>query len=347
MQPAKASVRWRAVVCVLPLAAAVLALVACTGGAQRSGAAGATDTASAPPPAMPTPPPRKWRELLRANDGAREELIACHDADGNARIDGADAPELAGVAIDLVPNACPYSGDGGSVPGGRRVRADSLQGAPTDAAAYACAADQRPVLLMAFVSAGSDLLDASSGESLGVLDIINALQARLSERGVASRASIYASAVFDAPAPQTAMEQWGELALRREMDALPCLRAVVIGHSHGGATVTTVTAALDAAYGDRVFGVLLDRTIVLYDRFATDWPARTPLLNIFQTNEGWHGEAVGFPDVTDVDASAEQAPVAPSDGGGGPAPVTHKTLDDAPAVQARVVDAVLGWLGAP
>jgi len=37
------------------------------------------------------------------------------------------------------------------------------------------------------------------------------------------------------------------------------------------------------------------------------------------------------------------APVAPSDGGGGPALVTHKTLDDASAVQQRIVDEILRW----
>ena len=92
-----------------------------------------------------------------------------------------------------------------------------------------------------------------------------------------------------------------------------------------------------------MFGVMVDRSTVLYDRWATDWPHRTPLLNVYQLNEGWHGVALGFPNVVDVDDSAEVAPVAPSDGGGPPARVTHKTLDDSPGAQRVIVDAIMAW----
>jgi hypothetical protein len=39
--------------------------------------------------------------------------------------------------------------------------------------------------------------------------------------------------------------------------------------------------------------------------------------------------------------------VAPSDGGGGLALVSHKTLDDAPRVQQQIEDAVMAWLTSP
>jgi hypothetical protein len=128
---------------------------------------------------------------------------------------------------------------------------------------------------------------------------------------------------------------------------MPCLRAVLLGHSHGGVTVTSVGAAIEERYPGRLFGVLIDRTIALYDRPADEMPASMPLLNLYQLNEGWHGVALDLPNVTNVDESGERAPVAPSDGGGGPALVSHKTLDDAPDVQRRVVHAVMAWLAAP
>jgi hypothetical protein len=69
-----------------------------------------------------------------------------------------------------------------------------------------------------------------------------------------------------------------------------------------------------------------------------------PLLNEFQTNEGWHGNVYGQANIINADESGERAPVAPSDGGGGLALVSHKTLDDSVAVQGRIEDAVMAWL---
>jgi hypothetical protein len=121
---------------------------------------------------------------------------------------------------------------------------------------------------------------------------------------------------------------------------------VLIGHSHGGVTVTSITAALEERFGARMLGVLVDRSNVLYDRPADDIPAVTKIINIFQTNEGWHGEAIEQPNVTNIDASSATAPIDPAGGVGGPARVTHGSLDDSPAVQARIVEEILRWLAA-
>ena len=71
--------------------------------------------------------------------------------------------------------------------------------------------------------------------------------------------------------------------------------------------------------------------------------AKAPLLNVYQLNEGWHGEPLPFANVTNIDASAETAPIAPSDGGGPTTHVTHKTLDDSPAAQHLIADAIMHW----
>ncbi|HZP58496.1 MAG TPA: hypothetical protein VFC53_13245 [Dehalococcoidia bacterium] len=326
-----------AVLAALALAAAAVLVLAFRGDTSAPEAIPPLPTRTVPAPgATPTPLPATWRDGLRQPGDARPELLACRDANRDGRIDGGDAPDLAGLSIELQPGACPDPG-----------HADALEAPPPDPTRYACTDAARPVLIMAFGSGGTEMLDASSGESLGLLDIVNRLQARLEAEGAGTRVSITTAALFGARTPQTAMEQWTEHALSRQLDALPCLRAVLIGHSHGGVTVTSVTAALEDRYAGRMLGVLIDRSTALYDRSATEIPQRAPLLNYFQTNEGWHGEPIDQPNVTNIDASREQAPIAPSDGGGGPALVTHKTLDDAPGVQDQVVASVLAWAAAP
>jgi hypothetical protein len=119
---------------------------------------------------------------------------------------------------------------------------------------------------------------------------------------------------------------------------------VLIGHSHGGVTVTSIASALEDEFGDRMLGVLVDRSNILYDRAAGEIPDVTRIINVFQTNEGWHGEPLRQPNVTDIDASDATAPIAPHDGGGGAGIVTHRSLDDSPAVQARIMEEILAWL---
>ena len=293
-----------------------------------------------PPPAtpQPTPVPRTWIDGLAASRSGTATLISCLDTNGDGRLSAADGDDLSGISIPLVAaQSCVNPAD----------HRDLYAGDASDAAGYACDAPNAPALIVAIGSAGTDLFDPSAGESLGVLRTVNDLQARASAAGIATAPVLSAPAIFGADEPQTRMEQWLTRDITSRLEAMPCLRAVLIGHSHGGVTVTSVAAALDGTYAGRVFGVLIDRTTALYDREAAEMPFAIPLLNVFQINEGWHGSHIDQPNVTNVDDSAERAPVAPSDGGGGLALVSHKTLDDAPRVQQQIEDAVMAWLAAP
>lgn len=300
--------------------------------APPTSALGATRVATIEP--LPTPLPETWLASLAGIDAAaRPELIACRDRNRDLRLDAGDG--VAGVDIALIDGeAC--AGDG--------VRADYYADA-TDRIAGVCREGGRALLVVGIASAGSDLLAPREGESLGLLPIINDIRLRAdSELGITSWLIMSTAAIFGAEQPQTSMEQWLAREIGVRMEAAPCLRAVLIGHSHGGATVTSVTATLDAAYGRRLLGVLIDRTTALYDRPATEMPSRTPILNFFQLNEGWHGVPLDAPNVTNYDESGRRAPVAPSDGGGPTlALVSHKTLDDAPEVQSRAVGEILAW----
>jgi hypothetical protein len=293
-----------------------------------------------PPPAtpQPTPMPRTWIDGLAASRSGTATLISCLDTNGDGRISAADSDDLSGISIPLVgAESCVNPAD----------HRDFYAGDASDVAGYACDAPNAPALIVAIGSAGTDLFEPSAGESLGVLRTVNGLQTRAYAAGIATAPVLSAAAILGADEPQTRMEEWLTRDITNRLEALPCLRAVLIGHSHGGVTVTSVAAALDGAYAGRVFGVLIDRTTALYDRDATEMPLTIPLLNVFQVNEGWHGSDIDQANITNIDDSAERAPVAPSDGGGGLALVSHKTLDDAPRVQQQIEDAVMAWLTSP
>jgi hypothetical protein len=324
------------IVIVAAVSAAVLYLVFANGAGGSSTVTAIIPTHT-PAPAAPTPTPLPvtWIDGLETSRGGESIQISCLDRNGDGRLNAADSSDLAGLDIPLV------AGQACQDPEHRR---DFYAGPPSDPANYNCDGAKAPVLLVSAASAGSNLLDPTSGESMGLLDIVRALQQRLSTKGIASDTILATSAVFGADLPQTRMEQWLKHEVSRRFDAMPCLRAVIMGHSHGGVTVTSVMAALDDGYSGRMFGVAIDRTTALYDRNATELPAKAEVFNVFQLNEGWHGEKIDLPNFTNLDASAARAPVAPSDGGGGLALVSHKTLDDAPLVQSAIEDAVMSWV---
>ncbi|MDP9237820.1 MAG: hypothetical protein M3P30_10595 [Chloroflexota bacterium] len=304
---------------------------------ELAGRGGSPDSATAlvvtpAPAASPSPFPLTWIEGLDHPTGSAI-LISCFDSNRDGRIDAGDGASLDGLDIPLL------AGKACDDPARHR---DFYAGEPLTPAA--CEGGGRPLLIVAIASGGSDLLDATAGESTGILRIVNELQTRAADAAAASEVVLSTAAVFGAEEAQTHMEHWLAHYVGQRLEAVPCLRAVFLGHSHGGVTVTSVTASLDGAYGERMLGVAIDRTTALYDRPAAEYPSVTTILNVYQTNEGWHGEPVIQSNVINDDESAEQAPVALSDGGGGLAAVGHKTLDDSPGVQRRIEDAVMGWL---
>jgi hypothetical protein len=291
-------------------------------------------TALASPVELARTLPPSWPEGLKMSRGGETSLLACLDANGDRALTAADGTELGDLVISLLEDPC----------GDATRSADYYVGTPSKSSDYNCASERRPALLVVIGSAGTDLLDPSAGESIGVLNTINDIQQRADAASIATLPILTTSSIFGADPPQGSLERLLAHETARWLDALPCLRAVLVGHSHGGATVTAVAAALDERYAARVFGVLIDRTTALYDRPETEFPSRIPLLNVFQTNQGWHGVPLPGANVYNIDQSYERAPIALSDGGGDLAPVGHKTLDDAAGVQRIIADAVLTWL---
>ena len=296
-------------------------------------------TTLAAPVALTKTLPPSWMAGLEPPGLGQAVQLSCLDADASGEADGlltvADNPDYGDLRIPLDPaKACQDP---------ERQR-DYYAGESSDGGLYTCTAQPAPALVIVIGSAGTNLLDPSAGESPGLFAIVNDIRARADHAGISTLPIISTAAIFGADPPQNNMEKFLAHEIARRLDELPCLRAVLIGHSHGGATVTAVTAALDDRFADRLYGVLLDRTTVLYDRPETEMPARTKLLNVYQLNQGWHGVPLPQPNVYNIDQSYEYAPRALSDGGGDPEPVGHKTLDDAPGVQRIITDAVVAWL---
>jgi hypothetical protein len=305
------------------------AAIAACGGQPRTSAVVAIEAIRTATPA-PTPVPATWFAALDHPPDGAPVLLSCLDADGDGQLTGNDDARFDGMALALDPaKSCTDA----------HAHADFY----ADETPVDCDDGARVVLLVLVGGGGTDLLQASIGESIGMVHILDSVRTRLSDGGLAVRTILASPAVFGGVPPQGTMERYLTAEVGRRLDASPCLEAVILGHSHGGVTVTDVTAALEGRASGRMFGVLLDRSSVLYDGDADTMPQTTPILNVYQLNEGWHGVAIDQPNVTNVDESLEYAPLAPTDGGNGLARVSHKTLDDATGARHRIEDAIVAW----
>lgn len=304
-----------------------------SGSAPGDEAAALRTPTSAPIDPTATPIPRTWLEALGEPESARgATLISCADTNGDNMLDAADDALFADAAIPLNAERACIDPD---------EHADFYPGTSFSPAAARC--DVTPVQIVLAASAGSDLLQPHEGESLGLIDIAKRMRTELNAAGANTSTMVAMSAIFGAEMPQTSMERWVAARVRDTLSAIPCARAVIIGHSHGGVTATASAIALEEEFADRVLVVLIDRSAALYDRVAVEMPQQARVLNFFQLNEGWHGVPIDQANVENIDESDERAPIAPSDGGGAPAIVSHKTLDDAPAVQQQVVERAVAW----
>ncbi|MEX2227778.1 MAG: alpha/beta fold hydrolase [Dehalococcoidia bacterium] len=320
------------------LAALVLLLVFTGSGSDAPGeeASVVATSTSAPATATATPVATTWLQALGEPDDAPPPmLVSCADSneDGALTADDSATGLPSGVTIAL---------DGELACVEPEQHADFYDGASFPPEVRECSG-ATPVQIVLAASAGSDLLQPHEGESLGLIAIAKDMRSAIEAAGGSASIMVAMSAIFGAEPPQTSMELWLAARVRNVLEDVPCSRVVLIGHSHGGVTATAVAVALEAEYADRMLVVLIDRSAVLYDRVALEMPQQARVLNFFQLNEGWHGVPIDQPNIENIDESDERAPVAPSDGGGGLALVSHKTLDDAVAVQAQVVERSVAW----
>lgn len=205
-------------------------------------------------------------------------------------------------------------------------------------AKVSCANSARPMLLVGVGGGVKDLTD--KGDAAGVRSIVDGLQKSYDSRGIETIAVIAGPAMSGAMQPNTAMEQWMTNAVRTYLDRYPCLRAVLVGHSHGAVTTDVVASALEARYADRiVLDAELDRSEFAYSGDKTSKPQQVHVLSIFESNsDALSGVPYsGSANVDLWDASNEQGPKN-GDKGGPLERVTHTTIDNAQSVKQRIID---------
>ena len=271
--------------------------------------------------------------------------LACHDVNGDDLNDAADAADpsqlpdfnadrdrdaddaafLEGLNIALDPNFDTSSCEDGSKYPEYLVAHGYFS--PSDVSCD----DGEAVLLIGVGGGVQDLRD--KGDASGVRAMIDALQKEYDRRDVQTIGVISGQSAVGAVNAHDAMQAWLANVVRVYSQRYPCLRTVLVGHSHGGVTVEAVAASLEQGLGERIVVVVdVDRIEDLYVGGMAR-PSAVQVFNIYETNDpafatGPH-EAPNF---ENWDASAEEQ---------GGDPVVHTSIDNAEGVRERIVAEVI------
>ena len=294
------------------------------------------------------------RAVRRFNDQAGLVQLACLDVNGDGVVDGNDAdpnllPDITGdgtvnesdlALVREVQFALPNGRPPGCA-GGRGPNPDAQVSAPPD---LDCAAGERGVLLLAVGGGAVDLsrLDNAAGARWMVEELSGALD-------VPTQISSVAPGLDATSQPQPDAERWTFVFLSQRLREQPCLTAVILGHSHGGALATATASRLEEAGlgGQILLTVLIDRVTTLYAGDTTSIPQSSPVFNVYLPSPGQEivGVAIDQPNVENFDASGLRAPVRGEEGGG-LAPASHTTIDNSEDVLREVEARVKAALGA-
>ena len=270
------------------------------------------------------------------NQADAADVSAIPDINGDGEANDEDAAFLHGVEIQIAQgfDRALCDGDTGETPEyavGEGVLA-------TDNAT--CDELDQPVLLVG-VGGGIVNLREESGAA-GVRETILAIRTAYDERGVSTQPIIAGPLVHGGQNQHGAMEDWLTNAVRVYLDSYPCMRLVLVGHSHGAVTTDVVAARLEDQYADRFVVVAdIDRVDALYDGDTQSRPDTVPVFNIFENNDPTlSGAPYESPNVENWDASGETGP-SEGEEGGPQEPVIHTTIDNSESVRERVVEEVM------
>jgi hypothetical protein len=273
----------------------------------------------------------------RLNSGDATDLASVPDFNGDRKHGADDAAFFTGIDIELDPAAqadvCSKSS-----PIGPEYEVAHGYFEPAN---VSCANNARPVLLVGVGGGIKDLTD--KGQAAGVRSVIDGLQKSYDARGVDTIAVIAGPAMSGAVQPNSAMEAWMTNAVRVYFDRYPCIRAVLVGHSHGGVTVDVIAAHLEDRYAARFIDVVeLDRNEYFYSGDTTSKPTQAHVFSIYETTSDILKGVpyLGAPNAELWDASHELGPEN-GDKGGALKPVTHTTIDNSQAVKLRIIDDVI------
>ena len=273
----------------------------------------------------------------RLNEADAANLASVPDFNGDRSHDKNDAAFLTGIDIALDPAAQSDACGSASKVGPEYEVAHGY----FEPSTVSCEGNAHPVLLVGIGGGVKDLKD--KGDAAGVRSVIDGLQKSYKSRHAETIAVIAGPAMFGAVQANTSMEQWMTNAVRVYFDRYPCIRAVLVGHSHGAVTTDVIAAALEEHYPGRfIEDVELDRSEFAYGGDTQSKPKQVHVLSIFETSSGPLSGVpyTGAPNAELWDASGEMGP-ANGDKGGAMKPVTHTTIDNAASVKQRIVDDVI------
>ncbi|HYM14799.1 MAG TPA: hypothetical protein VEZ14_04520 [Dehalococcoidia bacterium] len=271
---------------------------------------------------------------LNAADAAVPAKVPDFDAD--RQHDAQDAAFFQGIDIALNPTREAEACARGSTTAPEYLVAHGY----FEPAAVSCSGDKQAVLLVGVGGGVVNLKDR--GDAAGVRSMIDGIQRAYDDRGVQTIAVLAGPAVAGGQNIHTAMEQWLTHAVQVYLERYPCMRVLLLGHSHGAVTVDVVGAALEARYAARIVEVVdVDRVTALYTGNTTSRPRTVHVLNIYEQNRGvLRGAPYDAPNATNWDASDQLAP-KDGDKGGPPAPVNHTTIDNSASVKALIIADVM------
>ena len=270
----------------------------------------------------------------RINEQDAQDPSELPDFNADDERDEQDAAFLQGVDIELDPNADPCGEDAPDEP------EYAVAHGYFSPAEVSCDDGDEPVLLVGVGGGVVNLKDR--GSAAGIREIVSDLQDAYDDEDVDTLAVLAGPAMAGAVNIYAGMEAWMTNVTRVYLDRYPCLRVVLVGHSHGGTTVDVVASRLEDQYADRFVAVVdVDRVDELYTGDTQSRPDVVPVFNIFETNDGaLKGDPYDSPNAENWDASGEQAPEN-GDSGGDLKPVNHTTIDNSQSVRDRIVDEVM------
>jgi hypothetical protein len=283
---------------------------------------------------------------LAADPSGAFAQLACLDINGDNRLNAADAADparlpdfnlddvhdaddaafLQGVDIPLNPNRSPAQCEGTPTP--EYVVADNYS-VPAD---VSCEGDARPVLLVAVGGGDVNVKNRSNAE--GVRALVEQLHDEYADRDVDTIILVSGPAIRGALNIHGGMGEWLTHAVGVYLERYPCLRAVLVGHSHGAVTVDVVGARLEDGFAGRFIAIVtIDRFDSLYDGDTTSRPDSAHVFNVFQTNDqAFGGAPYESPNVENYDASRLESRGEP---------IRHTTIDNASEVHDRIVEHVM------
>jgi hypothetical protein len=271
---------------------------------------------------------------ITADDAADASKIP--DFNGDGHHDADDTAFLEGLSIPLDPNRDKSTCDGKSKQQPEYLVAHGY----FSSSDVSCNGNEKAVLLLGVGGGVTNLKDKK--QAAGIREILDDLKGKFDGQDTKVLSLVAGQAIGGATNPHTGMEAWLTNVTRVYAAKYPCMRIVLVGHSHGGVIVEDIAANIEADLGNRINVVVdLDR---IEDLFIGDMkrPQSVAVFNVYETNDGrFHTSAYDAPNAENWDASGETGPVH-GDDGGSQKPVTHTTIDNSSSVRGRIVDEVMG-----